>query len=206
MCLVDVNTLTPTLRALPTCAAPSSRTRIVLQHSSGGAGELPDLKKPRGEHSRGLCGSLASSFGDASKALILRSVLLDCVEENGADDNAAALAAEKPTLPDDLARVTCAMFSPEMTIEMDRAFIGNTRAEVDQGMQKKVLNGPLHLVLKNKDIQFTDPPGWAQDAALGISKRPDPNKGIGEYTMARIKQEFSKCRSQMGQHESNWIV
>mmetsp|Transcript_26724 Transcript_26724/g.67722 ORF Transcript_26724/g.67722 Transcript_26724/m.67722 type:complete len:93 (+) Transcript_26724:817-1095(+) len=92
---------------------------------------------------------------------------------------------------------------------MDRAFIGNTRAEVDQGMQKKDLwvdNGPLYLMLKNKDMQFTDPPGWAQDAALGISNRPDPNKGIGEYTMARIKQEFSKCRSQMGQHEGNWIV
>ncbi|KAJ1621527.1 hypothetical protein T492DRAFT_886799 [Pavlovales sp. CCMP2436] len=140
-------------------------------HNSGGAGELPNLKKPRGEETASWIGGTALlqftgilrqlSFivphGDASKALILRSVLLDCVKENGADDDveidsAAAvrmierddllpteLAAEKPTLPDVLARVACAMFSPEMTIQMDRAFIGNTRAEVDQGMQKNDL-------------------------------------------------------------------
>ncbi|KAJ1621755.1 hypothetical protein T492DRAFT_348139 [Pavlovales sp. CCMP2436] len=113
-----------------------------LQHNSGGAGELPNLKKPRDEETASWIGGTALlqftgilrqlgfivPHGDASKALILRSVLLDCVKENGADDDveidsAAAvrmierddllpteLAAEKPTLPDVLARVACAMF------------------------------------------------------------------------------------------------
>jgi hypothetical protein len=67
-----------------------------LDHNSCGAGKLPNLKKPRGEETHSWIGGTALieftgilrqlgyivAHADAAKALMLRSVLLDCVKEN----------------------------------------------------------------------------------------------------------------------------